>query len=88
MVRLNKLPKSAMTGEQLALYEEIVSGRRAASFSGKLMDNEAMLTGPFDVALGSVFALSLHCHQFKLNCSSSWYQQSGNVTMNGTSMLP
>ena len=51
MSRLNKLPKSAMTGEQLALYDEIVSGRRAASFSGKLMDDEAMLTGPFDVML-------------------------------------
>jgi len=51
MSRLSKLPKSAMTAEQVALYNEIVSGRRAASFSGKLMDNEAMLTGPFDVML-------------------------------------
>ena len=51
MSRLNKLPKSAMTHEQSALYDEIVSGRRAVSFAGKLMDDEAMLTGPFDVML-------------------------------------
>ena len=64
-----------MTAEQLALYNEIVSGRRAASFPGKLLDEEAMLTGPFDVMLRNP-SLGLHlsrlgeCLRFESSLSS------------------
>jgi 4-carboxymuconolactone decarboxylase len=75
MSRLKRLPKSVMTGEQLALYDEIVSGRRAASFPGKLLDDEAMLTGPFDVMLRNPsFGIHLsrlgECLRFESSLSS------------------